>query len=292
MSPPGYRRASSGPAIGTLLALLAATAAHAQAPRTDADSAIRELLKLSGASRQIEILSSRAKTTVRENHPQLTEATLARMDAAPGAAFAQKAMNDALVEGLRLRFDMDGAAGALRWLRSPIGRRAAQVEMAAAGRKRTCARMRRVPPDEDRLRLTRQLEAATGASTFAVELVTGMATTRGRALDPLVPPDARMKPGELDGIIAALRAQLKPQVREAILMMLLFTYRSLGTAELAEIVAFYESDTGLWYTTATSQALLDVMQAAARLVMEVRGAAEGEPSQKNPEMTARKGGTR
>jgi hypothetical protein len=283
-------------AIAALLVLLAATAAHAQAPKNDADSTIRELLRLSGASRQIEVLTSRAKTTLREKHPQLAEATLARIDAALGAAFAPKAMNEALVEGMRLRFDVEGAAGALRWLRSPIGRRATQVETAAAGKEADvrayAARMRRVPPDEDRLRLTKQLEAASGASAFAVELITGMAATMGRVLDPLVPPEARMKPGELDGTIVALRAQLKPQVREAILMMLLFTYRSLGTAELAEIVAFYESDTGLWYTTATSQALLDVMQAAARLVMEVRGAAEGEPSQKNPEMTARKGGTR
>lgn len=82
------------------------------------------------------------------------------------------------------------------------------------------ARMRRVPPDQDRLRLTRQLEATTGASAFAVELVAGMAATMGRALDPLVPPEARMKPGELDGTIA------------------------LGTAELAEVVAFYEFDAG------------------------------------------------
>ena len=265
-------------AIAILLVLLAATAAHAQAAKNDPEAAIRELLRLSGAGRQIEAMSSRAKANVREQHPQLPEAMLVRIETALGAAFTPKAMNEALVDGLRLRFDVEGAAGALRWLRSPLGRRATQVEIAATGMEADARayalRMKRMPPDQERLRLTRQLEAATGASAFAVEMVAGMATTMGRVLDPLVPPEGRMKPGELDGTITALRAQLGPQLREAVIMMLLFTYRSLGNAELAEIVAFYESDAGQWYTAATGQAFLDVMQAAAaRLALEVRAAA-------------------
>ena len=256
-------------AITVLFVLLSSTAVDAQAGRNDPDAAIRELIRLSGASRQLQALASRARSDVRDRHPQLPHAARARVDAALGAAFAPSAMDEALLEGMRLRFDVRDSAAALKWLRSPQGRRASQLDTAAAGPAMAAelraysARMQMEPPDQERLRLTQRLEAATGASAFALEMVTGMAATMGRALDPVVAPEARMKSGELDAMIATLRAQMEPQVRQAILVTLLFTYRSLGNAEVAEIVAFYESDAGQWYITATGGALLDVMHAAA-----------------------------
>jgi hypothetical protein len=265
--------------IATLLVLLAATAAHAQTAKNDADSAIRELVRLSGVSRHVQAMASQARSELRERDPRFPDATLARIDAALGAAFAPKVVNQALVEGLQVRFDVAGAAATLRWLRSPLGRRVSQLDTAAAGPEMATelrayiARSRTAPPDQERLLLTRRLEASTDAGGFAVELVAGVVASMGRALDPLLPPAARMKPGEMESTIAGMRAQLEPQLREAILMTLLFTYRSLRTSELAEVVAFYESDAGLWYTTATGQALLDVMQAAAaRLAVEIAAA--------------------
>lgn len=266
-------------AIATLFALLAATAAHAQAPKNDANAAVREIVRLSGAERQLQTIASQARTQLRERHAGLPENTRIRIDTAIGAAFAPKTLHHILVQGVEVRFDQERAAVALRWLRSPQGRRASRLDEAAAGPEMAqelsayVARLRTTPPAPQRLRLTQRLEAATGAVAFTVELVTGMFTAMAGALDPVLPANARLKPGELDSIVADMRRQLEPTIREAILVTLLFTYRSLGEAELAEVVRFYESDAGQWYTTATGQALLDVMSAAAsRLAVEIAAA--------------------
>jgi hypothetical protein len=84
------------------------------------------------------------------------------------------------------------------------------------------------------------------------------------AAAPYLPVTEASARGEIERAIRRMREQVLPQQRQASWMMLLFAYRDLSDAELAQYVEFAESPTGQWYFATTGRSFVDAVSVVVR----------------------------
>jgi hypothetical protein len=153
-------------------------------------------------------------------------------------------------------------------LREPLFRKMAALEIEASSAEarphieRFAREFQSNPPPQTRLGLIVRIEAASGAADFNLELLVASLQAAIKAVNPMVPPERRAKPADLDNAVRMLRAQA-PAIRTETLVNMLYTYRSTTDQELDEYAQFAESEPGRWFSRLSRQGVLAAMTAAA-----------------------------
>lgn len=228
-------------------------------PSKATSAAVDELLELAGLRAQLEALAEGVRAQLRVMPAGLDAPDRAEVDRIVARHFDAGMLRARIRLELARHADPAKLAAALAWYRSPLGRRIARAEVAAisAGRGE-------VPwPSDARLALLERLDERGGASETALDVAMALARSLARAAEAFRPAHLRLTSDQLEERIALARIQALAPIRIACLQNMLFAYRGLGDAEIAEYVRFVESPAGRWHAETLNRALVDAASMAA-----------------------------
>lgn len=239
-----------------------------ETPR-DLAALVDQVLDRSGAKRAIAQIPRHVQAGIRERNAQLSPATLATLSDIMTQAFSAETLYTRVREAFIKQGDPRRLELMLGFLQSPLAKQMIELELDAtspeglAEIKQFAERLKTSPPPPARLALVRKLDAASGATDLSIEVAIAVFRSMAKVIDAASPPDKRLKPGELEVIIAKMRAAMYDSARVAMSIQLLFTYRSVPDKELSDYVQFYESDPGKWFVQVSRKGFLDAISAAA-----------------------------
>lgn len=228
----------------------------------DAPQAVDEALELSGLRRHLGVVADQIQLDVQQRPGQLSPQERAAVGRIMADAFRPDLVYSLMRDEFARHLDEGKLNDMLTWFRSPPGRKITGLEVAAQtaqGRpelRQYAARLRQTPPARERVALLQRLDAANGSTELSLEIVMLIAESMARAIDPLLPPERRLQAGQLQGELGQIRARAVQPIREAVLVTMLFTYRSLPDQELGAYVRLVESQSGRWFAGAVKNALL------------------------------------
>jgi hypothetical protein len=199
-------------------------------------------------------------------------------------AYDPARMNRELVVEVAKRQQAEPLEKALVAMRSPLARRITALEVEASRPEAAeqllafAGRLPTNPPSPQRHELILRIEEVTRSTDVAqaVHDATLLGLLRAATV-------ARGGPQEELAQLERTLAESAPQRREAmhnqVVLSLLFTYRSVSEAELAEYVKLLESDSLRWFNDVVSRGLVVVLtQAAERAGDELATRSEGVES--------------
>lgn len=130
--------------------------------------------------------------------------------------------------------------------------------------------------NRSRLELTLQILESTRTLDNTVLILHSIYSNVMRALQAVNAPDGRgLSDEDFAQTSALIHAQLENQMREYVLLNMLFTYRNLDISYLESYAAYLNSPAGLWYTQTLHTILDEVLaKAGSRLKGEI-AASEG-----------------
>jgi hypothetical protein len=164
----------------------------------------------------------------------------------------------------------DQLSRTLVWLQTPLSRKITALESAAntleamEAIQQYGALLDSQPPPQSRLALIERLDKTTGATESALEIQGALVRALLEGGNSLLPEEKRPPSEQVDSLIASMRAQWREPLRQQLQVAMLYTYRDVSDEELAEYLAYWETEDGRWLTRTTNRALLDAMSAASR----------------------------
>src|SRR5882672_2005365 len=231
------------------------------------DALIAEALEISGTKKALETIPAhiRAQYDARQTTLKVEDRT--RVVRILTDAFRPDVLYGAVRGAFRSNYDAQRMSLVMTQLRSPLFRKIAALELAASepGAKQDLERfalgLQGDIPKPARVALVQRHEAAMRSAELQIEM--GVVAYRAvtRSLEPVLPSEKRPTARETDFAERTLRGQQDRLIREA-LVRWLYTFRSLTDEELAEYVAFGESDAGRWFVGTQRKGLLDAMRTA------------------------------
>jgi len=256
-----------------------ATVPPAPIPRSG-PTKVDELLELSGVRVQLAGLLTRVAGDLRPPPGQMSAADFVTIERILAQSLRHETVYGALRDAFRPQVDRPNLEATAAWLRTPVARKIVALEIASsepsADQKVAdyAASVRANPPPARRLELLQRLDWVTGANETSADLVAAIARGLASAVSAAGPPEARLRPGQIDDRAAQVRARAYESLREVRTMSMLYTYQTLEDDELSEYVRFSGSDAGRWYNTAMRKALVGsigkvVEQTATELVRAV-----------------------
>src|SRR2546422_8326639 len=242
------------------------------------DALIAEALEISGTKKALDTIPAHIRAHYDARQTTLKAEDKTRVARILTDAFRPDVLYSAVRGAFRSNYDPQRMGIAMAQLRSSLCRRIAALELAASepGAKQDLERFTLglqgdIPPPA-RVALVQRHEAAMRSAELQIEM--GVVAFRAvvRSLEPIVPSEKRPTARETELAERALRAQQENLVRTA-LVRWLYTYRSLNDEELAEYVAFGESDAGRWFVATERKGLLDAMRLAMDMAARQMAAA-------------------
>lgn len=182
-------------------------------------------------------------------------------------AYGSEAIRESMVASFLRQAERDRLERIRDWLQSPLGRRIQALE-AEAGRPEAVQKMMQYaanfqsnPPTNERGMLIVRLDEVVGVTEITVTLQTETLRSMIVGIMGTLPPEKRTAQSEIDQMVANMGAQLAPILKPQVVISLFFTYREASDEELAEYIAYMESEDGRWLNRVTTQALMDAMTA-------------------------------
>jgi hypothetical protein len=254
-----------------LLAALTLRAAAEPAPN-DPKGQMDEIFFLSGLEAQLDVVGENLEMALGPQIQQLPPAQGQALQSAVLREFAADALQREVEEYLERAYQPQHAARVLEWLRSPIGRRIAKLDLAAARPEGATAMQRYAedlgsnPPPATRVSLIRQLDAATGMTDFTVDAALTSALATALGANGALPPVRRGAESDIRAAVEAQRQVLRPDIERMITASMLYSYQNLGDGELLSYIDFSNSEAGRWYHESVKRALLDTLEGASTRV--------------------------
>ena len=231
------------------------------------EALIGEALEISGTKRSLETIPAHIRAQFEARQTPLKPEEKARVVKILGDAFRTEVLYGAVRGAFRTNYDPSRMGFVIGQLRTPLFRKVAALEVAASepGARQDLERftigLQGDIPQPARVALVQRYEASMRSAELQIEM--GVVAFRAvtRSLEPVLPSEKRLTAREADSAERSLRAQQDGLVRAA-LVRWLYTFRSLTDEELAEYVAFAETDAGRWFVATQRKGLLDAMRTA------------------------------
>lgn len=173
------------------------------------------------------------------------------------------------------RFKRDHIISVIRWLKSPAGQKSLGVEAAVSMpemiRKAAAYRNEYDLMDENRKQLIRELEAALRAIELTVDIVSVSLFELLKGMQTVMFDSSLMNSQDIDVLVGKVRGVSRGQLTQDVLVSLAFVSRSMSDAELAEVVRFYRSPEGRWFSDTSSEAVSSAIGRASRDIGEKMG---------------------
>ena len=278
-------------ALPILLVALAFRADAAPAPN-DPKGQMDEIFFLSGLEAQLDVVGENLGAAI---GPQIQHLPLAQGQALENAVlreFAAEALQREVERHLERAYQPQYAELALQWLRSPIGRRIAKLDLAAARPEGAAAlesyarNIGSNPPPATRVSLIRQLDAATGMTDFTVDAALTAALATALGANGALPSAKRGAESDIRAAIEAQRDALRPEIEMMITASMLYSYQSLEDGELSSYIDFSNGEAGRWYHESVKRALLNTLEGASTRVGRAVAASLGAAEDPVPASTA------
>lgn len=280
----------------SLCLLWLATPALAAPDASGPAGEMREIFRLSGLETQLGALDELVAASLTPNLERIPAAQKDAVRHAALEAFSSPVLQERVAARLVKVHEPKHAASALRWLRSPLGRRITLLETqtsTAEGMRaleQYAQQLKSQMPPAARVGLAQALDDAVGATDFAVELSLACARAAMSAIGGALPAERRLDPDQIEKAIGSQRQLLHEQLGQISLVSTLFTYRSLSDVELEHYLAFVRGDAGRWYHSAVKQALLEVLSdQAGRMGAAVATALRATPAPSAAPSPAKRG---
>lgn len=235
----------------------------------DPKALIEEVLDLSGTKKQIYQFPAVVQGQLSERRDEMRPVDYEQASQVVAESYRPEALYQAVVETFKHRYDEQRLLAVVQTLRTPLFKRITQLETQSltpdAGERIRAfgARLRQEPAPPARLALLRRLDEVAGVTEGNLDIMVATVRAIATAVEPMLPPARRAKPGQLEQMLIQLKAQARPYVKNDMLVTMLYAYQPLMDGELREYVAFYESDTGRWYTRVAREGALTALTAAA-----------------------------
>jgi len=231
------------------------------------EALIGEALEISGTKKSLETIPAHIRAQFEARQTPLKPEEKARVVKILGDAFRPDVLYGAVRGAFRTNYDPQRMNFVIGQLRTPLFRKIAALEVAASepGARQDLERftigLQGDIPQPARVALVQRYEASMRSAELQIEM--GVVAFRAvtRSLEPVLPSEKRLTAREADSAERSLRAQQDGLVRAA-LVRWLYTFRSLTDEELAEYVAFAETDAGRWFVATQRKGLLDAMRTA------------------------------
>lgn len=235
-----------------ILIMLLPPGAYASDTSENRDKIINELMEASGLNHQIEQLPAMIHAGLQQGRNGMDETTFAQVSTAMSETHTAKAFTEEIKGSLNKSYDQARFAAWLALVNSPFAQKMTQLEKEASTPEvmqhlqAYAATLDKDPPAPARIALIERMDKATAATSAALNIQLQTAQTMISVLDPLLPPEQRMKPGQKDEMLWQMQLQVRPMIQQFIALNMLYAYRSLPDKDLEQYIALYETDLGKW----------------------------------------------
>ncbi len=248
-----------------VLMIAAAQPAHA--------GSIDELMEKSGLNAQIESIPEVVSVSVNQSVQANRDADpqgLLHVQSVLQDAYDPDVMKDTLREHLAANLDDATMTGALEWLNSDIGARITQIEKDRSTPESELERQRFVAMIDSkdipaaRREIMSALDDSVGGTDTLLDVMINTHKAVAMSAMPYLPSDQRMTARQIDQKIEMSRPMMKRQYQGYVVDSMLFTYQELSQDELAQYLAFADSEVGTKYHKAVTGGLKVALTQAAR----------------------------
>lgn len=269
-----------------LMMFLPPSGAYAADAAEDRDKLIDDLMEISGLNYQIEQLPAIINAGVQQGrNNDMDEDTFAKVSTAVGETHTTKAFIEEFRNGLQKNYDQERFEALLEVQRSPFAQKMMQLIKEASTPEAMqqmqvyAVTLEKNPPTPERIALIERLDKAAAMTSAAMNIQLQTVQMMIAVLDPLLPPEQRMKPGQKDEMLWQMQLQGRPMIQQFIGLSMLYAYRSLPDKELEQYIALHETDLGKWSVDLVNRITVTVFrnitEKAALRVKELRAQDSG-----------------
>jgi uncharacterized protein DUF4124 len=248
-----------------------ATPAPAAAPVEVAPNgpvSLDDLFQLTGTRRQLAGLTARLAREFRPAQGQVAAPAQATIERIVARTFHADTVYRLAREEFARGLDRSKLEAKLRWLRSPLGRKVAALEIATADPEHDrelaefAATVATAPPSARRRQLVERLDWVSGASDVSADVTAALSSSVTRAIALNTLASRRPSRRQIESQAEEVRAGAAVTLRQATLVSMLYTYRTLSDEELERYVEFESTEAGRWYNALLRRALLTTLTRA------------------------------
>jgi len=244
----------------------------------DEQGLIHEALDLSGAKMQMEQYADNLSKTLPQlrsgmsDKKQRDDILLYLRD-----SYKLNKIYPPVVETFRARFNKTYMLSAIRWLKSPLGKKSTGLEVAANMPEMVHAapafRDEYERMQEGRKQRIRDMEKALRATELNIDIASVSLFEMLKGMQARMQGSGKMNSEQIDALVRNVRGVAREQITRDVLVSLAFTYRSLSDQELDEVIRFYQSPEGRWFNDTSIEAISSAIGKASREVGEKMGSA-------------------
>jgi Domain of unknown function (DUF4124)/Uncharacterized protein conserved in bacteria (DUF2059) len=237
-------------------------------PRRPVHPSASELLEFSGLKEHMKVAAVQARQNVHQSLGHLEPRDLESVEAVTAQTLDPDRIFEVIVDEFSQTMDEAKIAEVRSWYRSPLGRKLTELEVRASAEDRErqlaafMAEWKVKPPAPERVALIQRLDAAGGATELSVDVVVGISQAIARVADPHLPPERRLRPGQLDAQARQIRLYTLEAFRQGNTVAMLYLYRDVADEDLARFVQFLETEAGAWYGNALRRSIVQGLAAA------------------------------
>lgn len=210
-------------------------------------------------------LIEQLQADLNELSSQLGEEKVATLQKMLTEKITKEEMCKAYRKYVDLNYDPANTVATLKWLESPIGQKNLKLEGAVntpegeQGLMAFAETLESNPASAERIgmiqKLMSTLEVSGNMKEMAVEMLVGSVRSTNAAL----PKEERVDNEQLSNMRSQMEMIMGPQLEGMVPVMLLYTYKDASDAELSQIIEFYNSPTGQWFSKTELNALKGMM---------------------------------
>ncbi|MFH1198809.1 MAG: DUF2059 domain-containing protein [Candidatus Omnitrophota bacterium] len=239
---------------------------------------VAEAMEISGANKIIqEFVNSYNSGLIGAKDKVNAQAQPILDKAALDPSFALE-LRQAAVDYFSAHLEQDKLKAVIDWFQGPLGMKILDLESKGADTPAAQKELQdisfnlknnKIP--EQRLVLMRKLDGVTNSSEMFIDMVIAAVGTVSLALEPILPENKRLKPGEL----GRMRSELVVPLNSQVMIGFLFAFRALSDEEITEYIKFCESVSGSWFIDAVGESLKKAFASAGdKIGARVRPAIE------------------
>ncbi|MHC1744770.1 MAG: hypothetical protein AB9873_17320 [Syntrophobacteraceae bacterium] len=188
-----------------------------------------------------------------------------------GEAFAPDKLKESIGAELEAKLTPAEMQAIIKWLDSPLIKKCTQLEIAAATPEASeeidayMVELQRKPAPKSRSQLAKQFDATQHATRSTATVILGMQIASISAITAMLPSEKQISFSELVKVAEKQRPALEVSMRPMVRAQILYTYRSLSTAELKQYIKEMGTGPGKkFYSVSQSAYEKALIEASAR----------------------------
>lgn len=165
----------------------------------------------------------------------------------------------AAVSTFSARFNRSNMQSVIRWLKSPLGKRVASLEVEASTPE-AVKRSTEFGNEYDRLKESRKqrirnVEKALHVTDLTISIVSVSLFEMLKGMQSQMHSHSTMSSEEIDALVENVRGIPREPLMRNVLISLAYTYRDLADEELDAVARFYQTPEGAWFSNTRMEAI-------------------------------------